>query len=156
MGRNPLFLAAALGLILCGDRAGAADLTAAETAYKAAQADEAKALKAIQDYSRTGTDPAELAPLQTRALEIEGKLKELNKSQTEKLNADPAWSTNAAEMKSAQDEMAALKKDGKAETPEGKALAVKLAGLAKEKAKIQKAHADPQIKVLNSEKTGLV
>lgn len=156
MKKRTFLLIAIIGLALSCDIAGAADLPAAETAYKAAQADEAKALKAINDYSRTGTDPAELATLQPRALEIEAKLKDLNKSQSEKLNAEPAWSTNAAETKTAQAEMAALKKDGKAETPEGKALAVKLAGLAKEKAKIQKAHADPQIGVLSSEKTGLL
>jgi hypothetical protein len=156
MKSKTILAAAALGLFLFSATAGAADLPAAETAYKAAQANEAKALKAINDYSRTGKDPAELAALQARALEIEGKLKELNKSQSEALNADPAWSANAAETKTVQDELGALKKEGKAETPEGKALAVKLAGLAKEKAKIQKAHADPQISVLNLEKTGLL
>ena len=151
-----ILTAAALTLTLCGGRIGAADIPAAEAAYKAAQAAEAKAIKAINDYSRTGTDLAELAALQPRALEIEGKLKELNKSRMEKLNADPAWSANAAVMKTAQDEMAALKKDGKAESPEGKALEAKLAGLAKEKAKIQKVHADPQLTALNLEKTGLL
>ena len=156
MKTKSILAAAALGLFLFSVTAGAADLPAAETAYKAAQADEAKALKAINDYSRTGTEPAELAALQPRSLEIEAKLKDLNKIQSEKLNADPAWSANAAEMKPAQAEMTALKKDGKAETPEGKALAVKLAELAKEKAKIQKAHADPQTGVLSSEKTGLL
>lgn len=156
MKRKNILLITTLGLILCVGRAGAADLTAPETAYKAAQADEAKALKAIQDYSRTGTDPAELVPLQTRALEIEGQLKNLNKSQTEKLNADPAWIANASAIKTAKDEMEVLKQEGKAQSPEGKALAAKLAGLDKEKATIQKAQADPRIQALNSEKTGLV
>jgi hypothetical protein len=156
MKTKSILLMAALGLLLFDATADAADFLAAESAYKAAQADETKALKAINDYSRTGTEPTELATLQPRVLEIEGKLKELNKSQSEALNADPAWSANAAETKTAQAEMAALKKDGQAETPEGKALAAKLAGLDKEKSTIQKAHADPQIRALNLEKTALL
>lgn len=156
MKTKTLLATATLGLLLISATARAADVPAAEAAYKAAQAAEANALKAINDYSRTGTDPAELAALQPKALEIEAKLKDLNKSQTESLNADPAWGANAAEIKKAQDELAALKKDGKAETPEAKALTARLAELAKAKAKIQKAHTDPQIAALNLERTALL
>lgn len=151
-----ILTAAALTLTLCGGRIGAADIPAAEAAYKAAQAVEAKAIKAINDYSRTGTDLAELAALQPRALEIEGKLKELNKRLSETLKADPAWSTNAAETKMAQAEMVALKKEGKADTPEGKALAANLAGLAKAKTRLQEEHTDPQMAPLESEKKRLL
>jgi hypothetical protein len=154
--RRNILKSVSLILLLCGGIAGAADIPAAEAAYKAAQAAEAKALTAINDCSRTATEPAELVALQPKALELEGKLQELNKKVSETLNADPAYSTNAAETKKAQAEMAALKKDGKADSPEGKALTASLAALAKERAKIQKAHADPQIGALNSEKTGLL
>jgi hypothetical protein len=99
---------------------------------------------------------AELPALQKRALEIEGRLKELNKKLSEALNADPARGTNTAEMREAQTELAALKKDGKADTPEAMALASALARLAKEKALVQKAHLDPLISALDGEKRELL
>jgi hypothetical protein len=149
-------VAAALGAFFCSGALSAADIAARETAYKAAQAAEAKALQAIHDYSRTATDLVELPPLQKQALEIEGRLKELNKKVSDALNADPAWGTNTAETRKVQTELTVLKKDGKADTPEGKALAATLARLAKEKALLQKRHVDPQISVLDGERKALL
>ena len=145
-----------IGVILRSGALSAADMAAVETAHKAAQAAEAKALNAINAYSRTATDVAEVPALQVRALEIEDRLKALNRKLSEALNADPAWGANTAETRKAQLELAALNKDGKAHTPEAMAFETTLAGLAKEKARIQKVHTDPQIGVWDREKRELL
>jgi hypothetical protein len=152
MKTKNILMVAFLGLVLGFGRAGAADLPADETAFKAAAAAEAKALKAINDYCLTGTDPAELTSLQAKALEMEARLKDLHAKQTQKLEGNPTWSAKAAEIKSAKEQLAQLKKEGKEESPEGKALLASLAKLNRQQAQIMKPFADPQIDELNVEK----
>lgn len=145
-----------LAMLHQGGVARAQDPAAADRAYKDAQQLAAKSLQAIHDYARSAKDPIELTSLQQKLIETEGRLKELNTKLSENLNADPAWAVNGLEIRKAQSELAVLKKEGKEETPEGKALAATLAALAKEKARLQKAHTDPQSGVLGAEKSRLL